>query len=240
MWSQQRVLGYPSYPDDYALKLTLRGIKRLGRSHRPPRHPFSAQELLAMYEQLNTLLPWDMVLWCAITLAFRALLRKSHFTVSVHNLRWKDLSIYPDHLILVLPTSKTDQFSDHPHRVVLNSSIGSPLCPAFWLTELSRVNNPLESDFIFRLPGPSGLQPLTYNWFNTRLKSLASAVGLPDTGISCHSLRHGGTSHMSAFGSGLMDIRARGSWALSAIHNYLHHSVDTLRQKDLLISSTLP
>ena len=240
VWSHQRSLGYPSYPDDYALKLTLRGIRRLGKSSRPSRHPLSAQELLLLYQELNTLIPGDLVFWCALTLAFRALLRKCHYTPSPHTLRWRDVSIYPDHLVLVLPSSKTDQFSDHPHKVVLNSSPGSALCPVFWLAELARVQNPLESDYIFRLPAPGGYYPLTYIFFNSKLKALSRNVGLDPTTVSCHSLRHGGASHMSAFGTDLMDIRARGSWASSAIYNYLHHSVDTLRQKDLPVSSGLP
>ena len=178
VWSHQRSLGYPSYPDDYALKLTLRGIRRLGKSSRPSRHPLSAQELLLLYQELNTLIPGDLVFWCALTLAFRALLRKCHYNPSPHTLRWRDVSIYPDHLVLVLPSSKTDQFSDHPHKVVLNSSPGSALCPVFWLAELARVQNPLESDYIFRLPAPGGYYPLTYIFFNSKLKAGMLALTL--------------------------------------------------------------
>ena len=240
VWAHQRSLGMQTYLDDYALRLTLRGVRRLGNASRPPRHPLSTQELLAMFDEINTLLPWDLVFWAAVTLAFRALLRKSHYTPSPHILQWKDLSIYPDYLVLVLPSSKTDQFSERPLRIVLNSSPGSPLCPVFWLSELARVQRPLETDFIFRTPSALGYQPLDYCWFNSKLKYLASVIGLDPSCVSSHSLRHGGASFMSAKGSEMLDIRARGSWASSAIYNYLHHSVSTLRTKDSVVSSSLP
>ena len=190
-----------------------------------------------MYPELNTLLPCDLCFWAATTLAFRALLRKSHFTTSPHNLRWRDVSIYPDHLVLVIHTSKTDQFASSPHRIILNSSPGSCLCPVFWLAELARVQHPLESDFIFRVPVPGGLVPLAYSSYSRRLKDLAASIHLDPSRVSPHSLRHGGASYMSSLGSDMIDIRAKGGWASSAVHTYLHHSDASLRFKDTLISS---
>ena len=239
IWAHQRIMGFEAYSSDYVLRLIMRGIRRVYNSSRPPRHPFSKEELLSIYQFINTLLPDDLIFWAIITLAFRALLRKSHYTNSIHNLRWRNVSLYPDHLLLTLPSSKTDQFGTNPLRIVLNSSPGSPLCPVFWLQELARVQKPSESDFIFRLPYPGGLLPVPYSWFNCKLKAVASSVGLDPTSVSSHSLRHGGASFMSSLGSDMIDIRARGSWASSAIFNYLHHSVDTLRQKDSILSEHL-
>ena len=172
-----------------------------------------------------------------MTLAFRALLRKCHYTSSIHNLRWRDVSLYPDHMVLIVPSSKTDQFSTNPLRIVLNSSPGSPLCPVRWLGELSRVYNPLERDHLFRLPVPGGLIDMSYNWFTKKLKAVASAVGLDPTSVSPHSLRHGGASFMSALGSNLIDVRARGAWASSAVFSYIHHSDESQRLKDRKIST---
>ena len=239
LWAHQRTQGFEAYSSDYILRLILRGIKRLQSSSRKPRHPLSKQELLMIHQEINTLLPLDLTFWAITTLAFRALLRKAHYTSSVHNLRWCDLSIYPDHLVLTLPSSKTDQFGTNPLKVVLNASPGSPLCPHFWLLELSRVHLPSETDFIFRVPAPGGLFPVNYRWYNDRLKSLATAIGLDPASVSSHSLRHGGASFMSSLGSDMIDIRARGAWASSAVFTYLHHTTDSLRRKDELISSNL-
>ena len=183
-----------------------------------------------MYQELNLLLPCDLTFWACTTLTFRALLRKCHYTVSVHNLRWRDLSLYPDHLDLTLPSSKTDQLGSNPLRVVLNASPGSPLCPVSWLLELSRVHHPLEADFIFRLPAPGGLYPATYQWYNSMLKDLAARVGLDPNTVSSHCF-------MSSLGSDMIDIRAKGAWASSTVFTYLHHIVDSLRLKDSLIST---
>ena len=239
VWSHQRSLGMEAYSSNYILSLVLRGIKRLSHSQRKPRHPFSKQDLFLLFQEINTLLPSHLTFWCIITLAFRALLRKCHYTPSPHTLRWRDISIYPDYLSLTLPSSKTDQFGSRPHRIILNSTPGSPLCPVYWLRELARVQKPLESDFIFRIPIPGALIPVPYLWFSQRLKNFSSAIGLDPAVVSSHSLRHGGASFMSALGSDIIDIRARGSWASSAVFNYLHHSDETLRSKDNLIASQL-
>ena len=239
LWMHQRLLGLPSYASDYRLLRTLRGIKRLGRSSRLARHPLSLTDLQSMHLEVNTLFPLDLAFWTALTLAFRGLLRKSHYTSSRHNLHWRDVSLYPDHIVIRVATSKTDQFGSHNHRILLNASPGSPLCPVFWVSELARVQNPLESDPLIRVPSPYGLAPMSYCWFNYKLKTLAGIIGLDPASISSHSLRHGGASFMSSQGSSLMDIRARGGWASSAIFRYLHHADATLLKQDLLVSSSV-
>ena len=239
LWAQHRVLDLPAYSLDYRLQQTLRGIRRLGCPSRAARHPLSMEDLLLIYGELNTLVPYDLAFWAAVTLAFRGLLRKSHYTYSRHTLRWQDVSVYPDHLVVRVRTSKTDQFATRGHRILLNASPGSPLCPVFWISELSRIYNPMESDYLIRVPGPLGLAPLSYPWFNEKLKQSASAVGLDHTSISSHSLRHGGASFMSANGCNLLDIRARGGWSSSAVFRYLHHADSTLLKQDLLVSSSI-
>ena len=239
VWHYQQSLGHPSCASAFIVIQTLRGIRRSLSRRRPSRIPLSVQHLLSIHQELNTLLPQDLTFWAATVLAFRALLRKSHYTASCHNIRWGDVSLYPDHLVLVIRSSKTDQFSSTPHRVVLNSSPGSPLCPVFWLSELAHAHKPAERDPVFRVPIPGGLTPITYGWFNSRLKQLALAIGLDSSLVSSHSLRHGGASYMASLGADIVDIRARGSWASSAIFRYLHHSDETLRAKDALISNSL-
>ena len=239
LWGHLRLIGHPSYAADYRLQRTLKGIKRLGLQGRVDRHPLSLDDLRSIYLEVNTLLPLDLAFWSAVSLAFRALLRKSHYTYSQHTLRWQDVSIYPDHLVIRVRTSKTDQFSSKNHKILLQASPGSFLCPVFWLSELARVQRPLESDFLIRVPSASGLAPMNYRWFNFRLKALAQYIGLRPTEVSSHSLRHGGASFMAAQGSDLLDIRARGGWASSAVFRYLHHADATLLKQDLLIASSI-
>ena len=239
LWTHHRGVGLESHASDYRLQQTLKGIKRLGRSGRATRHPLSLEDLKSIFTTINTLLPLDLVFWSAVTLAYRSLLRKSHYTPSPHALHWRDISIYPDHLVILIPSSKTNQFSDTPHRIVLNSSPGSCLCPVKWMTELSRAHSPLEDDLVFRLPRPGGFVPMDYCWFNNRLKQTAGSIGLSPVSVSSHSLRHGGASFMASLGSPMMDIRARGGWSSSAIFRYLHHSIDSLRSMDRLISERL-
>ena len=206
---------------------------------RSSKRPLSVTDLRLMHSVLNTLTPLDLVFWSAVTLAFRALLRKCHYTYSRHSLLWSDVNLYPDHLVLTIRSSKTDQFLLKPHRIILNSSPESDLCPVKWLYALARAHNPRECDHIFRAPGPRGLALISYRWFNNCLKELSASIGLDPTMVSSHCLRHGGAFFMSAQGIDIADIRARGSWAASAIFRYLHHSDDALREKDRLISDYL-
>ena len=239
LWHRQKLLGYESHSSSFILQQTIRGLKRCFTRSPTSRRPISVSDLHLMFSEINTLLPSDLAFWAAVTLAFRALLRKCHYTVSGHSLLWSDVSLYPDHLVLLIRTSKTDQFSSNPHRIVLNASPGSDLCPVSWLYALARAHRPRECDFIFRVPGPNGLCRLDYRWFNARLNQLASRIGLDSSLISSHSLRHGGASFMSALGCDIVDIRARGSWASSAIFRYLQHSDETLRSKDCIVSQRI-
>ena len=239
LWSHHLLKGWPSHASDYRLQRTLRGIRRLGRPARASRYPLSLTDLQSIYLELNTLFPLDLAFWLAVTLAFRGLLRKSHYTYSCHTLLWRDVSLYPDHIIIRIRTSKTDQFASRGHRIVLSASPGSFLCPVFWVGEMARVQAPRETDFLVRVPGPHGLAPINYRWFNFRLKQLALSVGLDPSRVSSHSLRHGGASFMSSQGSSLMDIRARGGWASSAVFRYLHHADATLLKQDLLIATSI-
>ena len=206
LWAHHRLLGFPSHGHDIRLQHNMRGIRRLGSSSRVTRHLLALEELRSMFGEINTLFPLDLAFWSATSLAFS----KSHYTYSPHNLRWRDVSIWADHVRIRIASSKTDQFSVRGHRVLLNSSPGSFICPVFWLSELVRVHSPLESDFVIRVPGPRGVAPMNYQWFNLTLKLLASRIGLDPTAVSSHSLRHGGASHMAAQGVNLIDIRARG------------------------------
>ena len=239
VWHRQQVLGYESHATNFIVQQTIRGLRRCFARPSSSRSPISVDNLKDLYSFFNMLLPSDLVFWAAVTLAFRALLRKCHYTVSSHSLQWSDVHLYPDHLVLTIRSSKTDQFSMNPHRIVLNSSPGSILCPIYWLGALADAHIPREDDFIFRTPGPHGLCRMPYLWFSKGLNQLARAVGMDPSNITSHSLRHGGASLMSALGCDIADIRARGSWASSAIFRYLHHSDDTLRMKDSVIADYL-
>ena len=238
MWGRQQLLGYHPHSNDFRLRHILLGIRRLGHPSRASRWPISLDDLQSMYLEVNTLLPLDLACWTAVTLAFRGLLRKSHYTYSSHTLLWLDVSLYPDHLVIRLRTSKTDQFATHGHRILLNASPGSFLCPVFWVGELARVQKPLESDFLIRVPSLLGLGPLSYPWFNYKLKSVAGSIGLDSAVVSSNSMAME-ASFMSAQGSTLLDIRARGGWASSAVFRYLHHTDSTLLKQDLLVSSSI-
>ena len=95
LWHRQKSLDYDSHSSSWILQQTMRGLKRCFSSTSSPRHPLSVGDLRLIFTGLNTLLPLDLVFWAAVTLAFRALRRKCHYTVSSHSLLWSDIALYP-------------------------------------------------------------------------------------------------------------------------------------------------
>ena len=121
LWYRQKALGYKSYSSSFIVHHTIRGLRQCFRAPTRSRRPLSVSDLRLIYPELNMLSPGDLVFWAVVTLAFRALLRKCHYTISSHSLVWSDLAINPNHLTLTIRSSKTDQFSIKSHRIVLKA-----------------------------------------------------------------------------------------------------------------------
>ena len=129
-----------------------------------------------------------------------------------------------------IATSKTDQFGKNPFTVYLQRIPGSFLCPAAQLLEILATaggNEPLVSVIFGTL-----ISPLSYSCFNSRLKNLASRLGLPVGNISTHSLRHGGTSMLKSLGFSVGRIMTKGNWRSAAVYRYLHQSKEEMLNLD--------
>ena len=92
VWVLHDHMGVPHVdPDNFLIKSTLQGAKRVLGSATRQVDPLSPGDLMCIHSSLDMNSWGDFVMWCAIVLCFRCLLRVSHVTSSPHTLRVKDV-----------------------------------------------------------------------------------------------------------------------------------------------------
>jgi len=192
----------------------MRGIKRTHGSSSTKKHAIQPEELCAMYHHLDMNNPFDVVWWAAALTAFFLMLRKDNVTVAKadafnfnSNLSRGDFAMEPSStqsaaMWVSIRHSKTNQFSEYVHYVPLIPIAGSYMCPVNAVTRaLAVAKHKKLKDPAFCYPSPpksSNYVALTHPTFVTKLKSLASKVGLNPDKVSGHSFRRGGATF--AFG----------------------------------------
>ena len=192
-----------------------------------------------MFACLNLLNLDDLVMWSAITLAFRAVLRISNVCGKSHALLFKDIELFHDRIVIKLASSKTNQFASRPHVIVIVANSASKLCPVYWLKEMLRLSRPSQGDRLFRLYSNGQWVPMTQSWFSKRFKLLSIKAGLGQ-GYSTHSLRRGAASHMSELDYKLTEIKQRGGWASSTVLKYIDMLSSHAHRLDVKFAVSLP
>jgi integrase len=136
-------------------------------------------------------------------LGFFGLFRASELT----NIKAKDITVNPDHLIIFVPTSKTDQYRNG-NQVFIAQTNGH-LCPHALLLRYFSLASSIHSDsdeYIFRSLQASrrgttatalASKRLSYTRLREIIKETISSIGLDPKQYSTHSLRSGGASFMA-------------------------------------------
>ena len=112
-----KLYGYNcSFLDNYMVRFTLSGLRRVLGDPEPNRPTLHVQDLLAMYRFVQVTDRSERAFWASIVLGFRSLLRKSNLVVS-------DSS---DHVLLLLTRGRHCKglSGSHPSLLV-RSSIGA-------------------------------------------------------------------------------------------------------------------
>ena len=169
-----RAKGLPSWEHDFRLHSTLRGITRKRSKPKKVKYAITPSDLTSMYRFLDINRQSDLIFWAALILSFRALLQKSHVTPISHCIRARYISFMDDYMILTVRTSKTDQFGQRPQVVTIKSTRGSPLCPVSLLKRVFYLRKPSPTGYVFTLKSSQGLSNMTYSYYNSKLKWLAS------------------------------------------------------------------
>lgn len=237
IWSLHNYLGVQTIAKDcFLVKCTLRGARRLLGDAVLTADPLLPRDLLLLYQFLNHSNLFDLVFWSALCLAYRCLLRKSHYTQSIHNIVRSDLVFTEYGLCLTIRSSKTIQYSERNVVVPVIASPGSTLCPVRWLKKYLKLVHVNPSSPLFVRPGTQS--PLTYKVFSDRLKALISAANLKGNYTS-HSLRRGCATFLSRLGLPLHDIKTYGDWRSLSVLLYLAGDVHTRLLKDRSVAKCL-
>ena len=226
--------------DNWHLKSVLQGIKRVKGSGAKPKSPISPHHLLCLSRHIKSDCPHDAQLWAATLVAFFGLLRVSSIasarsTNSV--IKKRDIDISPRGITLKLRKSKTNQFGDKVHTVVLPYLKGHPLCPTTALLKFLRKASSASLDTdLFTLPQSLNQScNLTSSAFRSRLCHKLSIAVPSEQNFSTHSLRRGGATWLLSVGTPLASIKAIGDWSSDAVFKYL--IPDTSSRFDTLFSA---
>lgn len=223
----------------------IRGIKRYhGERERNPKLPIT----LAVLQRLSAALPsvqsaGDASFAAAMKTVFAGFLRCGEFTVDqpasfspATSLTRSSVQFFPSleapaHVLLSLPTSKTDPFR-RGVLVLIAAAPGASTCAVAALRHLFTVDPRPPSDPLFVIDDGSAL---THADFIARLKLLLPAAGLNPAGYSGHSFRRGAASSAAAAGYSDFEIQQLGRWRSDAYRLY----IDMPRDRVLHLSSRL-
>ena len=177
-----------SIRQDFVLKTTLAGIKRVLGDPNPERPTLSVGNLMDMFQCLCVSDSNELAMWTCIVVAFRALLRKSNLVPSTraectsdsaHFLRRGAISFHEWGMMICVSSSKTIQYGQHQHKIPVTFSPGSPLCAASLLKRHMDENSGLPpSAPVFMVYRGGTMVPLLYPALLRFLKSLLKAVNL--------------------------------------------------------------
>ena len=162
----------------------------LGTSSRQ-NHPITPNMLAAIRRSVDLTVPCHAALWTLFTTAFFSSLRKSNlvatsapsFNCDLHVSR-RDIKFTDAGVLLRIKWSKTRQFNEGVHIILLRSIPRSPLCPVSAIHHYcALVPAPPKAPF-FCLPTARrpGFTPLSTSYFTTSLKQfIASSAWIQET-----------------------------------------------------------
>ncbi|KAJ1031718.1 hypothetical protein NDA13_002107 [Ustilago tritici] len=128
----------------------------------------------------------------------------NHTTIlTVSSVEWAS-----DHVVLTLPTSKTNPFQQGVRVIALE--VGGIECPVTCLWHFSHGCPPLA--LLFSL-GPSGLDPLPQSTFITILCHAIQACSLLALQYTSHSFRHGAATWALQHSASTANIQSLSQWS---------------------------
>ena len=220
---------------NFLVRSALSGARRMcgkGRGKSPGIFP---KDLLCIFSKLNMCKVNDMVFWCALTLAFRCLLRASNYCKSRHTLLCSDVSFVKEGIIIRICSSKTNQFREFISEIPVFCNPNSIICPVTWIKDMLALRNPSSKELLFKIRCKGTWSPMTASWFNGKLKKLCD---LPN--VSSHGLRRGGATFMLCNEFKIAEVKQRGLWKSACVFEYLSLPTSMAMERDKLFSLNLP
>lgn len=221
----------------FLVKCTLKGARRLLGDTVLSADPLLPEHLMLIYRALDHKNILHLVFWTAITLAYRCLLRKGHYTYSTHMLRRQDVEFTDYGVCITLHSSKTIQYRERLVKIPVVAATGSALCPVYWLKVYFNKVRASPSAPLFIVPGTQHCT-LSYHVFSKLLKAFVSKCHLKGR-YSSHSLRRGSATYLSRLGLPLHDIKTYGDWQSLSVLLYLASDISSRLHKDYPVANSL-
>lgn len=223
----------------------IRGIKRYhGERARNPKLPITIELLRRLCGRLASSSSLsDVLFMAAATLAFAGFLRCGEFTLerekfnpaahlSRSSVQFLPSGDSPTHLLLSLPSSKTDPFRKGV-SISVAAAPNAATCPVAALQHLFLLDpRPPSSPLFF---DTSTNLPLSRSHFISSLKRHLAAIGLDSSGYSGHSFRRGAATSAATVGYSDYEIQQLSRWRSDAYRLY----IDVPRDRVLHLSSRL-
>ena len=223
---------------NWSLRTVTQGIKRGKGNTTVQKSPLLPKHLHQILIQLDLKVLKDLQFWTATLCAFFGLLRIGNITVSKQPncVTRESVSVTSKGIVISVNQSKTIQFKEREHQIILPYIKDHPLCPTTTLLNfMSRTPSCLDSSPLLSVPGKTGKPPvaLSSSVYRRRLSFLASrCTDLPN--CSTHSLRRGGATWLMSCGVPVASIKILGDWRSDSVFKYL---LPDTRAKFNLISS---
>ena len=208
----------------YLIQLIVRGLKRQLGTNVVQSRPFSKDELLCMYNNMDHSSSLDLVMWTAVIFSFRTLLRKSNYIPDTlldmpHVLRRGDVKFFEWGMEVHVSSSKTIQHKQYVLTIPVRYVGDKRFCAVSALlyhfnTFPAGVREPLFNN-------PKTGRPLLYKDLLAFIKRLSASIGILNSRVGCHSLRRSGAAFMHLIGVPLEDIMSIGDWRSMAVLSYL-------------------
>jgi integrase len=142
-------------------------------------------------------------------------------------LRWEHIQSFPTGVMMLIPTSKTDQSGQGSYVFISRTAAvgcGAGIDPVTALEALAAVQGHPAAGPVFTAR-PQGSGALSKTTVGVRLREYIQAAGIqrPDL-YACHSLRRGGATEAARMDLALRHIQLMGRWRSDAVRQYLYSS----------------
>jgi hypothetical protein len=224
----------------------MRGLRRCKGGTPNRKRPISPDHLREFYAHVDLQSCFGVALWACILVTWWGMFRKSNTTVGNANpmdstlcIRKSDIMIDEVNWSLTISVrkSKTNQFAERVHKVVIKGMPGDVLDPVRAVLRHFQLNALELTDFAFAFYENAKQTPMRHEDLVRATKVLSSAIGLDPRAVSGHSYRRGAATF--AFQAGVPDIlmQYHGDWQSMCYKLYVELSAKTMaRASELMIA----
>ena len=190
------------------LKATLKGIENVEGNVGSGKDPLFPKDLRAIAKIVKVDSYLELLVFTAMLVLFRTLLRISHVVESKHMILRSDVKFNAQGFLLSVKSAKNLKANGSNMYIPVVKSDNSSICAVFWLEKLLAKSQG-DGDTPLFVTESGG--KLTYSVFSRKFKEFISRAGLVGD-FASHSLRRGGATHMSMQGCSVSEVMDRGGW----------------------------